>query len=284
MEEKRAGNEVFGAEDAKRAGFQVHNVMKDDFGFEIPVESVPLPSAGRVYPVESGLYNQETLDIRAMTAKEEDILTSRALIKKGTVISELIKSCLVNKNVNVDELISGDRNALMTSIRITGYGSEYQAEVVCPECSEKGKGDFSLLELPIKSLEIEPVAEGANLFEFLLPITKKKVHFKFLTGEDENQITVLMERRKKQGWSADSLVTTRLQHSIVAIDGVKDRNKINTFIRNMPARDSLALRKHIDKNEPGVEMKSWYDCPACFESSEVRLPMGASFFWPDTDG
>lgn len=281
--EDRQSNEVFSADDARRQGFQVKNVMKDDFGFEIPVELVPLPSGGRVYPVETGLHNVKQIEIRAMTAKEEDILTSRALIKKGTVITELIKSCITDKRLDVDDMISGDRNALMTAIRITGYGSEYSAETDCPACGEKGRGDFQLTDLPMKELEIEPVAEGANLFEFLLPVTKKKVHFKFLTGKDENEIQTIMERRKKQGWSADSLVTTRLQHQLVAVDGVKDRNKLTQFIKNMPARDSLALRKYIDRNEPGIEMKTWYDCPACMESSEVRLPMGASFFWPDTE-
>ena len=281
--EDRQSNEVFTPTDARRQGFQVKNVMKDDFGFEIPVETVPLPSGGRIYPVETGLHGVSQVEIKAMTAKEEDILTSRALIKKGTVITELIKSCLVDKRLDVDDMISGDRNALMTSIRITGYGSDYQAECECPACGEKGKGDFSLLELPMKELEINPVAEGANLFEFTLPLTKKKVHFKFLTGKDETEIQTIMERRKKQGWSSDSLVTTRLQHSIVAVDNIKDRNKVNTFIKNMPARDSLALRTYIDKNEPGVEMKSWYDCPHCMETSEVRLPMGATFFWPDTE-
>ncbi len=281
--EDRQSNEVFSADEARRQGFQVQNVMKDDFGFDIPVELVPLPSGGRVYPVETGLHNVKSVEIRAMTAREEDILTSRALIKKGTVITELIKSCLTDKNLDVDDMISGDRNALMTAIRITGYGSEYSAETDCPSCGEKGRGDFQLTELPMKELAIEPVAEGANLFEFNLPVTKKRVHFRFLTGKDENEIQTIMERRKKQGWSADNLVTTRLKHQIVAIDGVKDRNKITQFIKNMPARDSLALRKHIDKNEPGVEMKSWYDCPSCMESSEVRLPMGASFFWPDTE-
>ena len=281
--EDRQSNEVFSAQEAKRQGFQVKDVMRDDFGFEIPVESVPLPSGGKVYPVETGLHNVESVDIKAMTAKEEDILTSRALIKKGTVITELIKSCLVDKRLDVDDMISGDRNALMTSIRITGYGSDYEAELDCPACGERGKGEFSLLELPMKHLELEPVAEGANLFEFMLPVTKKKVHFRFLTGKDENEIQTIMERRKKQGWTADSLITTRLTHQLVAVDGVKDRNKLNHFIKNMPARDSLALRKYIDRNEPGIEMKSWYDCPACMESSEVRLPMGASFFWPDTE-
>ena len=186
---------------------------------KFPTEVIDLPSEGKLYP-EGHPLKDGKVEIKYMTAKEEDILTSRALIKKGTVITELIKSCLVDKRLDVDDMISGDRNALMTSIRITGYGSDYQAECECPACGEKGKGDFSLLELPMKELEIDPVAEGANLFEFTLPLTKKKVHFKFLTGKDETEIQTIMERRKKQGWSSDSLVTTRLQHSIVAVDNI----------------------------------------------------------------
>jgi len=281
--ETREGNEVFTADQAKQAGFQTRNIMADDFGLEVPVEAVPLPSNGIVYPADSPLYGLETLDIKAMTAREEDILTSRALIKKGTVITELIKSCLMDKSIDVNEMLVGDRNAIMTALRVTGYGSQYSAEVDCPDCGERSKQDFQLTELPIKRLDISPVADGTNLFEFKLPFTKKKVHFRFLTGQDETDISVTQDRRKKMGTHLDNLITSRLQHQIVAVDGIKDRNKINMFVGNMPARDSLALRKHIDAHEPGIEMKQWMDCVHCMESSEVRLPMGASFFWPDAD-
>jgi hypothetical protein len=262
--ETRESNEVFTAAQAERAGFQTRNVLADDFGYEVPVESVPLPSNGAVYAVDSPLHGLETVDIKAMTAREEDILTSRALIKKGTVITELIRSCLVNKSINVDEMLVGDRNAIMTALRVTGYGSQYSVEVDCPDCGERSKQEFQLTELPIKRLKLSPVAEGANLFEFMLP-------------------AITQERRKKLGGQTDNLVTTRLQHQIVAVDGIKDRTKLNMFIRGMPARDSLALRSHVDKHEPGIDMRQWMDCPSCMESSEVRLPMGASFFWPDTD-
>lgn len=281
--DSRQNNEVFGAQQAQQSGFQTRNVMKDDFEWEIPVETVPLPSNGRLYPPESGLYGKETLDIRAMTAKEEDILTSRSLIKKGTVITELIKSCLVDKTLNVNDMISGDRNALMTALRITGYGSDYTVQVDCPECGAVNKPTFSLAELPIKRLELTPIAEGANLFEFQLPVTKKKVHFKFLTGKDEAEMSTIAERKKKQGQKADALITSRLEYSIISIDGITDKGKINMFIRNMPARDSLSLRKHIDKNEPGIDMKAWMQCVECTEHSEVNLPLGATFFWPDTE-
>lgn len=281
--EQRQNNEVFSAAQAHQTGFRTSNVMKDDFGYEVPTEAVPLPSAGKVYPPESGLYDKELIEIKAMTAKEEDILTSRALIKKGTVITELIKSCLIDRTIDVDTMIAGDRNAVMTALRVTGYGSEYNAQVSCPECGESSKHNFSLTDLPIKRLTISPVVDGSNLFEFKLPVTGKTVQFKFLTGKDETEMSIIAERQKKQGQKTDSLVTSRLVHSIVSIDGITDRNKISMFVKNMPARDSLALRRFIDDNEPGITMKSWMQCNDCHEQSEVNLPLGASFFWPDAD-
>ena len=282
MQDFRQGNDIFTQHQAAAAGIATRNIMKDDFGYEIPVESVPIPSGGLIYPEGSPLHNSETIEIRAMTAKEEDILTSKALIKKGTVISELLSSCIVNKGVDVNQMITGDRNAVMTAIRITGYGAAYNCEVDCPACGEKNKKDFNLAELPIKRLNVQPVVEGANVFSFDLPMSKKKVLFKFLTGTDETEITQEIDRRKKKlGSETDNLITIRLQHSILSVDDIKDKTKISQFIRNMPAGDSRALRKFMDDNEPGIDMKAWMVCGSCSEQSEVRLPMGASFFWPD---
>jgi hypothetical protein len=218
-----------------------------------------------------------------MTAREEDILTSRALIKKGTVITELLKSCLIDKSINVEHMLVGDRNALMTAVRITGYGSEYSVQVNCPQCSEGSKQDFDLAQLPIKRLDAEPVAEGANVFEVELPVTKKKIRYRFMTGIDEREMLIIQERKKKQGIQADALVTDRFSRQILAVGTIDEKTKINHFVRNMPAKDSLFLRKHIDASEPGIDMKSWMECPHCGEHSEVRLPMGASFFWPDAE-
>ena len=277
----RKGNEVF---EGARAGVAPRrDVLKDDFGFEIPTQVVPLPSGGVIYPVESAMHGKAEVAIKAMTAKEEDILTSRALIKKGTVITELLKSAIVEDGFDPDIMLSGDRNALMITLRATGYGSDYRCEVDCPACGARSKQTFDLGELPIKQLTCEPVAPGANLFETELPVSKKKVRFKFLTGHDEREMSVMQERKKKQGVEVDNAVTTRLQYQIQSVDGITDRTKISFFVRAMPARDSLYLRKFIDKSEPGIDMKSWMDCPSCFESSEVRLPLGATFFWPDAE-
>jgi hypothetical protein len=262
-------------------GIPVRDVMKDDFGFEIPVESVPLPSKGAVYPPDSPLHGCETVDIRAMTAREEDILTSRALIKKGTVITELIKSCLTDKRIDVSKMLSGDRNALMVALRITGYGADYNVEAECPACNTKSKQTFNLSDLEIKPLQVEPVQNGTNLFEVTLPITKKRVRFKFLTGADEEEIMIIQDRKKKAGGVGDNLVTTRLQFSLVEVEGKTDKALISSFIRSLPARDSLFLRQTIDQNEPGIDMKSHMECPSCSETSEVRIPLGATFFWPD---
>ncbi len=258
------------------------NVMIDDFGIDIPVESVPLPSRGVIYSTEGVLFGKETLDIKPMTAKEEDILTSRAYIKNGTVISKLIESCLVNKTINCDNLISGDRNALMIALRITGYGADYTLEVSCPECGKNNKSTFDLSQLPIRRLEVDPVELGQNAFEVVLPVTKKTVKVKFLTGKDEREMMITSERKKKSGISKDSIVTDRLNRAIISIDNITDKNKISFFVKNMPVRDSLALRKFLDNYEPGVEMKARMQCSHCFEESEVELPIGSTFFWPDS--
>lgn len=136
------------------------NVMVEEFGIDIPVESVPLPSKGIIYDHDGDLHGSEVLDIKPMTAREEDILTSRAYIKNGTVLTKLIQSCLVNKNINPDDLISGDRNALLIALRITGYGSDYELEISCPACGKSSRNSFNLSELKIKRLEIDPVDIG----------------------------------------------------------------------------------------------------------------------------
>ena len=282
-EEREQKNQVFAGGPAVDPRIPVTTAagqVQKDFGLEIPVETVPLPSAGRVYPTASTLHGRETVEIRSMTAREEDILTSRALLKKGTVITELIKSCLTDKSINPIDMLTGDRNALMVAIRITGYGPDYDVEVQCNECEQKAPRSFNLGELPIKRLSIAPVQEGMNLFEFLLPACKKTVRFKFLTGRDEEEIMATSEKQKKLGLQGESAVTTNLLYSVVSIDGVEDRGKIAGFIRMMPARDSLALRNYVRDNEPGISMRQDVTCPSCGNTEEVSMPIGVSFLWP----
>lgn len=261
----------------------VRDVAKDDFGWEVPVELVPVPSEGKVYSKSSNMYNVRGLEIKAMTAREEDILTSRALIKKGTVISELVKACLIDKSINVNELLVGDRDSLMVSIRITGYGTPYSATVSCPDCGKSHKDyEFDLSELEIKRLELNPIADGVNEFEFELPVSKKKVTFKFLTVQDDNDMTRENERKKElfgSEYIAGS-VTDMLSSHIVSIDGIRDRSKISMFINKMPALDSTKLRGFIKKHKPGLDMSMTLRCDNCGSVNKIELPIGITFFWP----
>ena len=284
-EDREQKNAIFAQQTASGIDPRMQRVsqaekVKADFGLDIPTEIVPLPSTGRVYSQDSTLYGAETVEIKSMTAREEDILTSKALLKKGTVITELIKSCMIDKSVNVLDLLSGDRNALMVAIRITGYGPEYSVEMECPECGVKSPHDFNLADLPIKRLEIEPSVPGTNLFEFKLPKSGKIVKFKFMTGRDEEEIMLTGEKQKKLGLSTESNITTNLLYSIMSVDGIEDRAKISGFVKNMSAMDSLALRNYMKDNEPGILMKQDTTCNSCGHSEEVSMPLGVTFLWP----
>jgi hypothetical protein len=281
----RESNKIFsqGVNNSNPASQNIRDVVKDDFSWEVPVELVPIPSEGRVYAKETGLFGVQGLEIKAMTAREEDILTSRALIKKGTVVSELVKACLINKNVDVGSLLIGDRDSLMVSVRITGYGTKYEATVDCPSCGTVHKDhEFDLAELEIKRLELNPISEGINEFEFSLPVSKKTVAFKFLTINDDMRIT--QERERKQALFGSEYipgtVTETLGAHIVAIDGIRDRSKISMFINSMPALDSSSLRKYIKEHRPGLDMRAHLHCNNCNSHSRIDLPIGISFFWP----
>lgn len=263
-------------------GMPTSNVMKDDFGWVVPVESVPLPSRGTIYSPDSILYNTETLQIKAMTAKEEDILTSQAFIKENIVVEKLVGSCLVDKSIDVNELINGDRNALMVSIRITGYGTDYKVSHSCENCGTNNNINVDLSQLSIKRLNEPPIEPGVNLFEYTLPVTKKTVKYKFLNGHDQKEIATLEKRYQKSGINKDNNVTSFLENTIVSIDGVADKNKIKHFIMNMPALDSRKLRRHIRESEPGIDMSWNYNCTKCAHDNRIILPITPEFFWPST--
>jgi hypothetical protein len=255
-------------------------------GYVPPVDSVPLPSAGKIYPVDSPLFQVEGIEIRSMTARDEDILSSRALLKSGKALSSLIQACVVNKAIDTEEMIAGDRNALLVAIRITGYGQEYKVEVVCQneECGQKFNHTFDLSKLEIKRLGAEPVAPGHNAFTFDLPVSGKKCVFKLLTGKDERDMTVMAERLRKalgvQG--QDNPVTGRLFFQVLQVGEEKDRNKIQRIIQTLPAMDSRKLRKYIDDIAPGIKMSQPVECPHCAETKEVPVPFGTEFFWPES--
>lgn len=251
-----------------------------------PTDLVSLPSKGKVYPIDSALFSLDKVEIRSMTARDEDILSSRALIRSGRAINTLLQACVMTAGVDVEKMVAGDRNALMVAVRITGYGAEYKAEVTCQndECGQQFKYSFDLSKMALKPLGAEPTSPGSNLFTFVLPVTNRTCLFKLLTGADERDMATAMERQKKLlGPNAgDSSVTTRLAYQLVQIGDEKDPAKIRQLVTSMPAGDSLRLRNYIDSISPGIIMAQDVECPHCGDQREVPVPFGTEFFWPQS--
>jgi len=255
--------------------------MSKALGFDIPVELTTLPSAGKLYPPDHPFHNSTGVQVRSMTAREEDLLTSSALHKSGQVINKLVESCLVNKSVKVDSLLTGDRDAILIALRVIGYGSEYKVKLECPECSENFSHTFQLNNLKIRPLGADPVKPNTNRFAYKLPLSKVNVEFKLLTCGEEREISATEDRKRKLESQAESKVTTRLFYCIQNINGEEDRGKIATITSNLRAGDSRALRSHIARISPAIDMTQNAECTHCGEVSEVDVPLAASFFWPD---
>ena len=282
MTDKLSRDDVFKPQQAKEEGYQTNNVIKDDFGWEVPVDIAPLPSSGTVYSRESTLSGRETVEIRAMTAKDEDILLSQAYIKSGTVITKLIESCLIDKTINVDEMLAGDRNAVMIAIRITGFGAEYKIRATCEHCEKEQDTSVDLSSLVIKRLGSEPAQQGKNLFSTVLPVTKKEVMFSLMTVSDEKEATASAKRKEKLLGikEENNILTNSIVRVIDNISGVTDRNKITKFVENMPVKDSRYIRKYIRDIEPGIDMNTSFTCQGCELEAQVEISLGIGFFWP----
>ena len=249
-------------------------------GYVPPAAAVPLPSQGKVYPAGSPLAGVQLVEVKAMTAKEEDILTSQGLLRQGKALDVLLKSCMVDKRIDVDQMLAGDRNAALIAIRITGYGQAYKVKVECPQCGQKCDHEFDLAKLPVKPLGADPVQPNTNQFSFRLPILQKDVIFRLMTGADERELSTIFDRQRKMGGMIDSLITTRLHHQVVSVGGETDRAKLMRLIQSMPARDSRELRAHIERVTSGVDMKQEFECSQCGAVEEVDVPLGTEFFWP----
>jgi hypothetical protein len=241
-----------------------------DEKFKLPTEIIDLPSKGLLYPEDSELA-KGTLEMKYMTAKEEDILTNQSYIKNGTVLDKLMKSLIVSK-INFDDLLIGDKNAIMVSARILGYGSEYSFEY---------NGETQTIDL--SSLENKPLKEELyknrlNEFEFTLPHSKNSVTFKLLTHKDEQDISRELEGLKKINKDSSTELSTRLKYLITSVEGSREKKDIREFVENyFLAKDSRALREYIKEIQPDVDLTFFPDNG----SDRISIPIGVSFFWPD---
>lgn len=264
---------------AVSANQQQVEVHPADDSYVPPVTSVKLPSRGKTYPPESPLYQLDSVDIKPVTAKEENILHSQALIRKGNVLSTLMRACITNRTIDPDQMLVGDRNAILTAIRISAFGPIYEARVECPQCGESVEHDFDLSLVKLNTLDVDPVGgPGTNQFEFELPVSKKKVIFRLLDQVSAMNLSKEVEQIKKTT-GQEKNITMRLLAQIVSISGVEDK-KLPQAVENLAVRDSRALRAYMDKIAPEVDMVQNFECQECGKTSEVAIPVGTSFFWP----
>ena len=246
-----------------------------DEKFKFPTETVELPSRGLLYP-EGNPLRSGKIEMKYMTAKEEDILTNQNYIKDGSVLDRLVKSLIVTK-IDYNDLIVGDKNAVMVAARVLGYGADYTFKYQDEEITV----DLSTLESTYLNEDamIEP---GVNKFEFTCPSTKAVIEFKLLSGKDDKKIKSEIKGLQKINKLSSPEMSTRLKYMILSVDGQTDNKDIREFVDNyFLARDSRALREYIKSFQPDVDMKF------NFESSggiveEVSLPMTVNFFWPDS--
>jgi hypothetical protein len=242
---------------------------------KFPTEVVDLPSQGLLYPTDSPLSSGK-IEIKYMTAREEDILTSANLIKKGVVIEKLLESLVIDKSIKIDDLLIGDKNAVLIAARILAYGKEYSVEY------DGQKIEVDLTQLKDKKLDESKVSKGVNEFDFELPATKRKLTFKLLTSGDEKEIEKEIEGYRKIGDGIGYDLTTRLKYQIVSIDGDSKRASINSFVENeFLSRDSMAFRNEVSRIMPDVDMTSTYIDSEGTEK-EFTVPMTVTFLWPSS--
>jgi hypothetical protein len=247
--------------------------------FVAPTELVELPSKGLLYKEGHPLHNQEEIEIRLMTAKEEDILVNKSLLKKGVALDRMLQAIIVNKRIKLDDLLVSDKNALIIAARTSAYGADYKAQFNCPNCNLVNEYTFDLEDKKIKYLyeherEDVRVAENGN-FLVTLPKTKVEVEFRLLRGADEKR---LVEKNKKNKGVVP--LTDQFKSFIVAANGVTDSNLISQFINVMPAYDSKFLRLTYAQVVPAVDLKQYFECSECDHSQDMEVPFTVEFFWP----
>ena len=254
-----------------------------DLTWTNPTHYVDLPSRGRFYPPEHPLHNKEQVEIKYMTAAEEDLLTSQSLLQKGIAVERVLESLLVDKNVRVDDLMLGDKNALTIGARITGYGSMYKAMVTCPSCGQDSDYEFDLTKIESNAWEAALPAVGTmtpnNTMLVRLPVTDVEVEVRFMTGHDEKKLAEEAKRKSRKNMPSTSL-TDSLRTFIVSVNGIDSPFAIANFVQTMPAQDSRKLRLIYGMIAPNIDMTQEFECDKCGHNADLEVPLGANFFWP----
>lgn len=250
--------------------------------YDFPTEVIELPSQGKVYP-EGHPLSKGTVEIKYMTAREEDILASQNLIRKGVVLDKLFESVVVEEGLDIGDIFIGDKNAILLATRVLGYGPEYNVEVTDPFSGEPQKVSVNLGKISTKEISFDKL-NRENSYEFELPTLKKSIKFKLLTHKDEIDINAeiqALNRLSKGNEGVSQDVTTRLRYMITEVDGNQERGFINNWVKNsLLARDSRALREYIKEFTPDLDLKFDFTSDITGETEALDIPFGVGFFYP----
>lgn len=249
---------------------------------KFPTEIINLPSKGWFYSPDIPLSSGQ-LELKMMTAKEEDILTSPNLIQKNIVLDKLLEAVVINKAIVLDDMLICDRNAAFFAIRRLAYGDSYEAKMSCGRCGKENQLTLDLSKMDNRPFDFEKYPKGENSFTFKLPYSGKTVTFKLLTKKDENAIDMELKGMEKVSKDLRREVTTRLGHIITALDGNTERAQIRRFVNEeLVSKDSLALRTHLRETMPDIDTRFDFVCSNCGLERKEETPMGVEFFWPNS--
>jgi len=250
--------------------------------FATPTTFVELPSKGLSYPADHPLHGVDQIEIRFMTAKEEDILTSEALLKKGIAVDRMIQSVILDQRVKVDDLLIGDKNAILIAARVSGYGKDYEVNVACTTCGARTEYSFDLEQgtsydgQDFEEYEVERTDRGT--FIITTPTLKAQVEMRLMVGSDERYLTQLGMNRKAKNLPSTA-TTDQLRRLIVSVNGNNDTAYRESFITNAPAMDTRYLRKAFRQITPNVDLTQDFTCSSCGITNRMEVPMTAKFFW-----
>ena len=244
-----------------------------------PTTHVVLPSGGKFYSSDHSLHGCETVEVKQMTTREEEILTNPSLLQQGLVVDRLIKSVAVDSTIEPSSLLIGDKNAILIALRIDAYGKEYEVDLSCTNCGMPNHTEIDLSSLGFRGLaeDIEVSEEGT--FTVSLPRTEATVELRPLTGVDEQKIAETNKKTKKHG--LERPIATQYSYMIAKVNGDSDINTISAFAANLPAFDSRALRAAYKKVSPDVDMTFECQCNVCGYEQGSEVPITANFFWAE---
>jgi hypothetical protein len=267
--------------------------VKQVSDYKFPTEIIELPSRGLIYSKDNPLSSGK-VEMKYMTAREEDILSTASYIKDGSVLDRLFQSLIISNGegtpIKYTDLVIGDKNAIMIAARVLGYGKDYNVEIQDPTSDKKQKEVIDLTQFENKEYDGSTQSElHKNEFRFELPQSKRIVTFMCLTESKERLIKHKLDEYKKANRKlkkdeASRELTTRMKVAILSIDDSYEIKDVENFVDNeLFAVDSRSLRSHMSKVMPDIDLSWEFISEETGGISEMTLPIGTGFFWPDTD-